>query len=172
MTAYARVFALLSVATGAVYVISIWLGAQHLVVGSEKLWPFDQRPLGYGFFDAKTYLMLLKEEGSAFYLGPMRLLDTAFPILLGFWMGMLWWGLTTRIHPWSRVIMLIAPAAFTMMDLCENALIAEMVRLGPEGIDRDLVVLASSYTVSKYVTLLVAILVLGGMALQRSTRVG
>jgi hypothetical protein len=172
VTAYARVFALLSVATGAVYVILVWLGTQHLVVGSEKLWPFDLRMLGYGFFDAKTYLMLLGQEAADFYMGPMRMLDTAFPVMLGFWMGMLWWGLTERIHPWSRVIMLIAPAAYTLMDLCENALVGEMVRLGPEGIDRDLVALASSYTVSKTVTLMVALLALAGVALQRFTRVG
>ncbi|PHO02986.1 hypothetical protein CSC82_13755 [Rhodobacteraceae bacterium 4F10] len=156
MSTYTKALIALSAVTLLMYSSLVATGVWHLVLGPDHLPPFDLRVLGYTYFDARAYLSLLTPEQAALYVGTLRKMDTIFPLLMGLWIGMCLWGVTRNLHPWSRLILLIAPASFTVMDLCENALIAEMVRSGPDALERDLVALASAYTMSKYVTLFVA----------------
>jgi len=46
--------------------------------------PFDLRPMGYSADEARAFLSALGAEGRALYTGPQRLLDMAYPALLGF----------------------------------------------------------------------------------------
>ncbi|WP_299351625.1 hypothetical protein [uncultured Shimia sp.] len=156
MTRYTKTLSALTVVTAATYALLVGVGMAHLVLGPEKLQPFDLRPLGYSVQDAAQYLSLLNEDKAALYTGLLRRVDTLFPVLFGLWMGWVCWGLTRTLHPWSRVILLVAPASYTVMDLCENALVADMVLAFKTPPNPTLVSLASSYTVSKFVTLFVA----------------
>lgn len=142
--------------TASVYAVLVTLGMRHLVLGVDALLPFDLRPMGYSFLDATAYLSILPPEVAVLYTGLIRRLDTVFPLLFGLWMGMVYWRSSPWMHPWSRIILLIAPASYTIMDLVENALVSEMVTLGMSAISPEVVNLASSYTISKFVTVSVA----------------
>lgn len=156
----------LTLVTLATYVLLVGLGSAHLMLGAERLWPFDMRVLGYSQADAKAYLSLLSPEQGQFYIGTLRRIDTAFPMLLGLWMGTCLWATTGNLHPWSRVILLVVPASYTVMDLCENALVADLVQGFQTWPNPELVALASSYTVTKFVTLAVALALVAAMAIR------
>ena len=167
MTRYAKALIALTLVTAVTYGVLVGVGASNLVLGEDGQQPFDLRILGYTVSEAETYLALIKQPEVELYTGFLRKIDTAFPLLFGLWMGWCLWGLTRHIHPWSRVILLLVPASYTMMDLCENALVADLVRGFQSPIDSDLVALASSYTISKFVTLFVAFGLLLAMMLLR-----
>lgn len=168
MTRYAKALTALTLVTLLTYGVLVGLGVMHLVLGPERLLPFDLRMLGYSPEDAAAYLAHVEAEEVALYTGTLRRLDTVFPLLFGLWMGWVLWGLTHNMHPWSRVILLVVPASFTVMDLCENALVADMLRGREAPPDAVLVALASSYTISKFVTLFVAFGLLLSMMLLKS----
>ncbi|WP_372886634.1 hypothetical protein [Shimia sp.] len=165
MKPFAKALIALTLVTIATYGLLVGLGMAHLVLGPERLWPFDMRLLGYSEADARAYLSLMSPAQGEFYAGTLRRIDTAFPMLLGLWMGCCLWATTRNLHPWSRVILLVVPASYTVMDLCENALIADLVLGFHTWPDPELVALASSYTVTKFVTLLVAASLVLAMAL-------
>ena len=167
MTQYAKALIALTLVTVVTYGVLVGVGAAHLVLGDAGLKPFDLRFLGYSVSEAEAYLALLDQSEVALYTGFLRNVDTVFPLLLGLWMGWCLWGLTRAMHPWSRVILLVVPASYVLMDLCENALVAEMVRGFQSPVNGDLVALASSYTISKFVTLFVAFGLLLAMMLLR-----
>ena len=163
MSRYAKSFSLLSLVTVVTYAVLVTLGLNHLVVGDPPMQPFDLRMLGYTYFESTAYLEALPEAAARLYAGRLRLIDTIFPALMGLWLGWALWGLTRNVHAWSRVILMVVPGSFVVMDLCENALVSEMLRLGATQITDEMVLLASSYTVSKFVTLLVAFALLSVM---------
>lgn len=167
MTRYAKALIALTLVTAVTYGVLVGVGAANLVLGEGGLKPFDLRILGYSAEDAEAYLSLLQQPEVTLYTGFLRNVDTVFPLLFGLWMGGCLWGLTRHIHPWSRVILLVVPASYTMMDLCENALVADLVRGFQGPLDAELVALASSYTISKFVTLFVAFGLLLAMMLLR-----
>ena len=94
MTPYRKALIALTLATMVAYAVLIGLGSRYLFLGSEGLRPFDLRILGYTYADATTYIALLTPDQAALYVGPLRMLDTVFPILFGLWMGWLQWGIT------------------------------------------------------------------------------
>ncbi len=163
MSRYARSFAALSVITLGVYAVLVTLGLRNLVVGDPPMQPFDLRLLGYSYFEATFYLEHLSARAVALYAGPLRVLDTVFPALMGLWLGWALWGLTRNVHAWSRVILMVVPGGYVIMDLAENALISEMLHHGAGAISGELVALASSYTVTKFLTLFVAFALLSVM---------
>ena len=134
MSRYARSFAALSVITLGVYAVLVTLGLRNLVVGDPPMQPFDLRLLGYSYFEATFYLEHLSEDAIALYAGPLRALDTVFPALMGLWLGWALWGLTRNVHAWSRVILMVVPGGYVIMDLAENALISEMLHHGAGAI--------------------------------------
>lgn len=172
MTRYAKSLTALTLVTAVTYGVLVGVGAANLVLGAEGLKPFDLRILGYSLSEAEAYLALLGMSEVNLYTGFLRKIDTVFPLLFGLWMGWCLWGLTRQIHPWSRVILLVVPASYTLMDLCENALVADLVRGFQGPVDGDLVALASSYTISKFVTLFVAFGLLLAMMLLRVRPLG
>lgn len=156
MKSYTKSLIALSLVTFVTYGVLAGVGVTNLTLSDEGLIPFDLRFSGYTLTEAQTYLALMNADQAALYSGFLRRIDTVFPVLMGLWMGWCLWGLTRRIHPWSRIILLVVPACYTVMDLCENALVSDMVQQGAVGVQDELVILASSYTVTKFVMLFVA----------------
>lgn len=122
---------------------------------------FDSRILGYSSAAARAYLDWIAQtpEALASYLGIFRQLDTAFPLLLSLALGGGIWLNAAGAHPARRVIMLGAPAAYLMMDLMENARVAEMLRSGV-AVEDQAIAQASSFTTMKWALLAVSLLVL------------
>ncbi|WP_204113419.1 hypothetical protein [Shimia biformata] len=170
MSRFAQALIALTIVTSVTYGVLIWLGTTGLVTKPEGMKPFDLRPMGYSFDEAQALLRGLDAEAIALYGGLLRRIDTAFPVLLALWLGaMTWWG-SVGLNTWSRVILLVVPASYAIMDLAENALIGTMLRLGPDAITPDLVSRASSYTISKYVTVSVAFVVMIAMIIGKFRR--
>lgn len=82
----------------------------------------DLRWQGYGQTDVAQYLGNLTDEGRAFYLGPVRLLDSILPVL---WMATLLLPLRMagRLLGWLSVPAL----AYMVADLAENFSVARLL---------------------------------------------
>jgi len=111
---------------------------------------FDNRPIGYGFDEAKAFLSALQPDGLALYLNLQRGLDTLFPIL--FLIAMPWalWLLTEAWQKPYRVMICLVGVVGPLCDLIENHYVAGMLRAGPEGITPDMVARASAFSVAKW----------------------
>ncbi len=166
MKPFAKALIALTLVTLGTYGVLVGLEMTHLVLGAERLQPFGLRILGYSQADAEAYLSLLNAEQVQLHTGLLRKIDTAFPMLFGLWLGCCLWAVTHSLHPWSRVILLVVPTSYTVMDLCENALVSELVRGFQSPPGPTLVALASSYTVTKFVTLFVAFALVLAMMIQ------
>ena len=90
---YIRALALL---TGAVYAALIWTGATAVIPEAGGMWPFDLRATGYTPSEATAFLAALSADGRAAYLGPVAMLDTLFPPLLGLLLASLIWRWRSR----------------------------------------------------------------------------
>ena len=118
---------------------------------------FDNRPFGYSLADAQAFLRALEPEGKAIYQGIQRHLDTVFPVT--FMIAMPWalWLMSTS---WPRQLRYFAVLCGTLgpiCDLTENYFVGEMLRLGPDAIDAELVLLSSQFSVTKWVLDLLAV---------------
>ena len=111
----------LTVLVGAV--LSYWALPQ-VQAAAGGLEPFDLRWSGYDLTAARAFLTALSAAGRALYLGPVRLIDTAFPILL---------TLTLCLPLRGRPPVWFLPAlACGLLDLAENMTVARLLQIGPE----------------------------------------
>lgn len=103
-----------------------WFGP---MVDAGGLPPFDLRPLGYDLADAQAFLATLTPAGKAAYLGPVRIVDSVFPVLM-----MLTFVLAVRRMGWAAMI----PAVlYGGLDLAENRAVAGILTSGiaePEAV--------------------------------------
>ncbi len=157
----------LPMATAGVYawlVLGHGLALQDMAGGLQ---PFDLRVRGYSLVEAQDYLAALPAEGSARYLGPVRVLDTLFPVLMA--LTLMWW---MRPHRGAMGLVCMAVAAgYAVLDLAENAAVATLLRAGVDGADATAVALASALTQAKFVAFAVAALLAAWRLAQRSKRV-
>lgn len=113
----------------------------------------DTHPLGYDLNDARTYVGALSRVEVAVYTGPYRVLDTLFPICLAAFLAMLLHECTRGWSIVSQLLLLVLPGAYLVMDLAENALLAQLVASDVGDLRAEAVNLASKFTVSKFVLL-------------------
>ena len=124
------------------------------------LTPFDLRPTGYSFEEAKAFLTALSADGQAFYLGVQQKLDALYPALIGATLFFAIYLLApARLGYWRWVLALMAIPG-TVFDYLENAAVAGMLNLGPDQLTPDVVVAASRWTVGKSAASTVASVVL------------
>lgn len=121
--------------------------------------PFDLRAGGYDLAQAQAFVAALTPQGRAAYLGPVRITDTLFVLLMG----------ATLARPlWRRGWVWLLPAAlYTGLDLAENAAVAGLLRGGAR--DGAQVFVASTLTQAKFAVFAVAA-VLALWALWRNRR--
>ena len=121
---------------------------------------FDSRFTGYEAGPAREYLTWIAQSPDALaaYLGPFRQLDTLFPILLTVALCGALWLHTDGSHPVRRLLLIGAPGAYLLMDMMENARVAEMLQTGVEVADQ-VIGQASTFTVMKWTLLIVSLLV-------------
>ena len=152
MTARAALRALAAV-TAVVYAALIWVGVTRLMPEAGGQPPLDLRIMGYGVTEARAFLEALTDEGRRLWAGPIRWLDTAFPLL----MGSLLAALILRLgRPWLAPV----PFAYTAADLWENARVREMIAAGPEGLTPAMVEGASAVTQGKFALLAMSVALL------------
>jgi len=134
------------VATGIVYATMIFGTLSAISDGAAGLMPFDMRPMGYATADAQTFLDSLTDEARSLYLGPQRLLDTAFPALFGISLfGAFFVLVPHRGLRWGLIFVTVGAVA---ADYVENVRIARM--LSHNGVlPTEIVSAASLATVTK-----------------------
>ncbi|MCW1918418.1 hypothetical protein NX862_06620 [Rhodobacter sp. KR11] len=110
--------------------------------------PFDLRLTGYGLTEALAYVAALTPEAMATYLGPWRIADTLFPLLM----------MPALLLPlWGRGQMWFLPAlAYGLADLGENNAVARLLTAGAE-MTASQVMLASTLTQGKFLALGLAV---------------
>lgn len=136
---YIRALALL---TGAVYGALIWTGVTAVMPEAGGLLPFDLRATGYTEAEAAAFLAALSADGRAAYLGPVAMLDTLFPPLLGLLLASLIWR-------WGRPLLAPVPFLYVAVDLWENAVVGRMLASN----DAALAGSASNLTQAKFALL-------------------
>jgi len=148
-------FALLSaVLFAAMHLISIPVIGKGM--GGHQM--FDMLPLGYDLAYAERFVSNVSPQGLAMYQGPQALIDTAFPISLGL-TGIL-------LAKWlANTGTSFAITAYTLCDLYENSLVAEM--LSTNDLTRSLVETASQSTSLKFALLTATALSLLTLATKR-----
>ena len=82
MTAWRLGFWLLFAVTLAVYATMLVWTLPAITAAAGGLAPFDMRPSGYSFDEAKAFLTALSPDGKALYLDAQHKLDAAYPALL------------------------------------------------------------------------------------------
>ena len=147
------------------YALLVLVLMPRLVAEAGGAMPFDLRVFGYSRADAHAYLQALSPAGARLYLGPVRLADTLFPILLSL-------TLCLPLYRW-RAWWALPALAYGISDLAENWAVARLVRTGP-AVDSGSVVLASALTEAKFalvaVALMLAAAALVSLALARRRR--
>ncbi len=139
----------LAVATFVAQGVLIGIGITQLKPEVDGLPPFDVRLMGYGPSEAQVFLDALTERGEAVIHGPLAIVDTVFPALMGLFLASLLWRFGPR---W----LIAFPVLFTAFDFQENAVIAKMVRTG----DATLANTASNLTQFKFSLVIVSVILI------------
>ena len=71
-------FWLLFAATLSVYIVIVGWAIPMIAAEADGLTPFDMRPYGYSFDEARAFLSALTPRGVEIYLGPQQRLDTFY----------------------------------------------------------------------------------------------
>lgn len=133
-------------ATAAVYLVMVLWSLPHLSALAGGAAMFDMRLTGYDFGTAMALIAALGPEGRDFYLNVQQGFDTAFPLLeaASFTLAFL------RLFP-GRIAVPLSIVSFigAVFDELENAVVATMLRAGPDGLTEGLVATASQWTLLK-----------------------
>ncbi|MCB1430744.1 MAG: hypothetical protein KDJ66_16720 [Nitratireductor sp.] len=131
------------------YALLIFWGGLSLHKATGGMPVFDLRIAAYTADQARTYVNALGESGRAFYLGPVRILDTIFPIsfTLALLLGFSRW--ITRPRSGIRSALILVAIVYLVCDLWENAGIAAMISM-PQDIDPAMVKQIHLVTLAKW----------------------
>jgi hypothetical protein len=160
MSPWRLAFWFLFAVTLAVYVTMLVWTLPAISAAAGGLAPFDMRPSGYSFDEAKAFLAALSPEGKARYLNVQHELDAAYPGLLA---ATLFFAIAAlapkRWGPWRWVLALTAiPGA--LFDYLENAAVTVMLTAGVDGLTPDMAATADRWTTFKSWTTSIAMTVL------------
>jgi len=147
-------------ATLALYLVIVLWSLPIISNDANGLRPFDLRPMGYDREEARAFLSALGDIGLAQYAGVQRQLDTVYPYLLGATLTLAAWLL---FSPRRAILPGLLAVFGAFCDLQENVAVADLLVLGANGIDEEVVSIASLFTTLKsmatsivMVTLLIA----------------
>jgi len=153
--AYWGVFA---AALGVYAVMIVWT-LPAITQSAGGLPPFDLRPMGYSADDARAFLSALGPEGRALYTGPQRILDIAYPALLGFVLI----GALRHVYAkgWPLTLLVFVALVGMGFDYLENMRVALLLA---GDVSDEIIAAASRATVMKSTLTSVAMLaVLAGL---------
>jgi hypothetical protein len=111
----------------------------HLTHLAGGLTPFDIRPKGYSYAEARAFLEAIGEQGRRYYLSPELVIDTFYAPLYAVSRGLALWWLTmlgrVREAPVPlkvRYALIAVPILMATLDLVENGCIAVMLWTWPD----------------------------------------
>jgi hypothetical protein len=119
---------------------------------ADGLTPFDIRPKGYSYTEARAFLEAIGEQGRRYYASPELVIDTLYPPLYAVSRGLALWWLTmpgrVREAPLPlkvRYALIAVPILMASLDLFENGCVALMLWTWPD-LSRGLVEVSSLAT--------------------------
>lgn len=135
--------------TLAVYAVMLIWTLPAIMAAAGGLPPFDMRPGGYSFEDARAYLAALTADGRMLYLGPQHMLDLAYPVLITLTLYFAFAGLLPARWGVLRWLVPLPALPIAVFDYLENAAVTAMLEAGPDRLTPELVATASGWTVLK-----------------------
>ena len=131
--------AALLVASGLMWAVMFFGPLAHLTHLAGGLRPFDIRPRGYSYLEARAFLEALGKQGRAYYANPELVIDTFYPPLYAVSRGLALWWLTmpgrVREAPMPlrvRYALVAVPVLMASLDLFENGCITVMLWTWPD----------------------------------------
>jgi hypothetical protein len=131
--------AALLVASGLMWAVMSFGPLAHLTHIAGGLTPFDIRPRGYSYHEARAFLEAIGEQGRRYYASPELVIDTFYPPLYAVSRGLALWWLTVpgriREAPLPlkvRYALIAVPILMASLDLFENGCIAVMLWTWPD----------------------------------------
>jgi hypothetical protein len=144
--------AVLLVASGILWAVMFFVTLAHLRTLAGGTAPFDVRPRGYSYEDARAFLSAIGSAGRAYYLNPELVLDSFYPPLYAVSRAFTLWWLTMPGRVRARAMPLAARYALCAISVVmagidgfENISIARMIWTWPD-LSADLVAHASAAT--------------------------
>jgi hypothetical protein len=156
MSMHRVLFWALAVATVGVYLVMVLWTLPTIASYAGGLAPFDMRPTGYGFDEAKAFLSALGTEGTAFYRDVQHRLDILFPGLVA---ATLYFAIAALLPARSapmRLLLALALLPVAAFDWLENNAVAMMLAAGAKGVTPEMVAVASRWSVLKAIVSTVA----------------
>ena len=157
-------------ASGLLWALMFFGPLAHLTDLAGGLTPFDVRPRGYNFAEAKTFLDAIGEQGRVYYATPELVIDTFYPPLYAVSRGLALWWLTmpgrVREAPLPlklRYALIAVPILMASLDFVENGCIAVMLWSWPE-LSHDVVEVSSLATRVKIMSGVLTEALMGALA--------
>jgi hypothetical protein len=130
--------AALLAANGLLWAVMFFGPLAHLERLASGLTPFDIRPRGYSYAEARAFLDI-GQQGRRYYVSPELAIDTVYPPLYAVSRGLaLWWQTMpgrVREDPVPlkvRYALIAVPVLMASLDLFENGCIAVMLWTWPD----------------------------------------
>jgi hypothetical protein len=156
--------------SGLLWAVMFFGPLAHLTRLAGGLLPFDIRPKGYNYTEARAFLEAIGEQGRAYYASPELLIDTFYPPLYAVSRGLALWWLTmpgrVREDPVPlkvRYALIAVPVLMASLDLFENGCIAVILWTWPE-LSHGLVEVSSLATQVKIVAGVLTEVLMGVLA--------
>ena len=131
--------AALLVASGVLWAVMFFGTLPHLSRLAGGASPFDIRPMGYSYDEARAFLAAIGEQGRKYYAYPQLTLDMFYPPLYLVSRGLALWWLTlpgrfgaAALPLRTRCALIALPLMTASLDLIENSCIAMMLWAWPD----------------------------------------
>jgi hypothetical protein len=128
--------------------MSLWT-LPRIAEGAGGLVPFDLRFTGYSGDEARAFLAALTPVARDLYLGPQRVLDMIYPVMLSALLALALWRSTRGQAPALRMGLAAVAVAGGAVDQVENTIVARLLRDDADLATDGRVALASAATMTK-----------------------
>jgi hypothetical protein len=140
---------ILVAATLILYLVLVLWSLPIISAAAGGLVPFDLRPMGYSFENAKEFIDALSSDGMAFYLGTQHTLDLFYPAMMAAVLVIALWRLSRNWHRTVRFVLVVFPIMGMLADYLENSAVTRMLHAGVETITPEMVEISSRWTILK-----------------------
>ncbi len=135
--------------TVAVYLVMVVWTLPSITGAAGGLAPFDLRPMGYSFEEARAFLAALPADANGFYRDVQQRLDLFYPPLLAATLFMAIFLLAPSRPAWLKWALAMTALPGMVFDWLENMAVREMLLDGPEALTPELAGEASLWTLLK-----------------------
>lgn len=144
-----RAYWILFVLTMALYLVMVSWSLPLISAEAGGLIPFDMRPGGYSFEEARAFLVALTPDGRSFYLNTQLRFDMAYPAMLAVVLAVGGLAMTRQRARIVGIVIAVAAIGGAGSDYFENWAITRMLHTQVVDLQPATVDLASTATLAK-----------------------